>query len=726
MRLVCLKLPLALLLGVLIGSRSTWADAAGDRFATAADHYRLKRWQQACDEFAGLVAADPAGPRATEARFFCGESLVQLGRWKDARSLFAEVLKADAAGPHAKQSLFRSAEAAYMIGDDRAALDDLKTFWQHYPDDPLNAYVLPYLGSLELQLGHVNAAQDRFARAIERFKDGPLTAESRFGLAQALERSDKLQPALDQYRAVIEAGGPLAEQALLQLATAENGLGDYQAALVALDQFSARFPGSSLADKGRLGRGYSLHKLGRHREAQDLLQSIAGKPDVGHEASYWLALVQKAQDNYPAASEILRGMRVDAKHPLAAAIGFHLADTELHTGKFDTAQEEFDRVLAHFADSPWADDAQLGKLQVAIERKEYVESIRLADELADKFPTSPLVLQAALAKGQALAAIDKSADAVAALEPLLKSIQTTSTDTDAEIRSRAQAILAVSQAKLGHWKESQQWLNALGDAKSAGSLATETTYQVAELALAAGDSALAQQLFKTVASGEGAAEVAGRAQSGLAWSHFNAGRYGEAVDAFDKLLAADPQGPLAAEAALLKGRALEHLEKFEPALAMYRQVGQQNPKSPRVPEALFASARLYEQLGRTAEARQSYAWLVDNYPDFSELDAALFRYALLLESADAATSEKLLERLRTQFPKSPLANDVTLRLAGRAVDQEKYEDAERLLSDVTGPATPDKIRSQALYLSGRLEMARKQWSAATWPLEQLIREFPRQ
>ncbi|MEX0979227.1 MAG: tetratricopeptide repeat protein, partial [Pirellulales bacterium] len=603
MRLVYLRLTLALFLSVLGGSRSALADGAGDRFAAAADHYRLKRWQQACDEFAGLLAADPAGPRATEARFFYGESLVQLGRWNDARSQFAAVLKADAAGPHFRQALFRSAEAAYMIGDDRAALGDLKAFWQRYPDDPLNAYVLPYLGSLELQLGHVNEAQKLFAQALDRFKDGPLAAESRFGLAQTLERSDKLEPALEQYRAVIEAGGSLAEQALLQLATAENGLGHYQAALAALDQFSARFPDSSLADRGRLGRGYSLHKLERHREAQDVLQPIAGKPDVGDEASYWLALVQKAQNNYPAASEILRGIRVDGKHPLAAAIVFHLADAELHAGQLASAQEAFDRVLTDFADSPWADDAQFGKLHVALERKEHAESIRLADALTARFPSSPLVLQAALAKGQSLAALDKPADAVAALEPLLKSIQATPADTDAEIRSRAQAMLAVAQAKLGHWKESQQWLAALRDAKTAGGLATETTYQVAELALAAGDAALAQQLFKTVASGDGAAEVASRARSGLAWSHFNAGRYSEAAEAFDKLLAADPQGPLAAEAALLKGRALEHLEQFEPALAMYQQVGEQYPKSPRVPEALFASARLYEQLHRTAEAR---------------------------------------------------------------------------------------------------------------------------
>ncbi|MEX0678845.1 MAG: tetratricopeptide repeat protein [Pirellulales bacterium] len=723
MRLALRRFALVLALGLLVAPHSALADAADDRFAQAADHYRQKRWQQACDAFSELLAHDPESPHADLARFFYGEALVQLGRWNEARGQFDELLKRDRAGPHARQALFRAGEAAYMVGDQHAAKDDLLEFQRRFSDDPLEGYVLPYLGSLELQSGNAEAAQKYFSQAIARYPDGPLAAEAQFGLAQALHQSGRLEQARDGYRAVIAADGPLAEAAHLQLGAAENSLGNHQAALETLDRLAARFPGSSLSDKGRLGRGYALFKLARYREAREALETIAGKPPLGAEAAYWLALAQKAENQWQAAVDTLHRIDVEAGHRLAPAIAFHTADSLRHDGHLAAAGDEFERVLARFGGSAWADDALLGKLHIAVDEKEHAESIRLADELASKFPASPLAGQAALAKGQALAALEKPGEAVAVLEPLLKTAASGDA-AETEIRTRAQATLATCHAQLGHFDEARQMLAALADAKSAGGLAGETTYHVAELALKSGQAALAQELFASVAGGDGSAAVASRAQSGLGWSHFSAGRWAEAADAFGRVLEADPNGPLAAEAALLRGRALSHLEQFQPALAMYRVVIEQHASSPRAAEALAASAPLYEQLGRPDEARQSYARLVQNHPDFAELDAALFRYAWLLRESDAARADKLFERLRTQFPNSKFVPDATLRLAERAFDGQNFDDAERLLADITGAETPQAVRQPALYLAGRLQMARGQWSAAIAPLERLIAEFP--
>ena len=723
MCLVLRRFTLALLLSVPGALNSAGADAAVDRFGLAADHYRHQRWQQSCDEFAGLLALDADGARTAEARFFYGEALVQLSRWNEARDQFGELLKRDPDGPHARQALFRAAEAAYLVGDVRAASVDLQAFHKRYPDDPLGAYVLPYLGSLELQSGNATAAHALFSQAAAQFKDGPLAAEAQFGLAQALHQSGRLEQARDRYRAVIEAGGPLAEPALLQLGTAENALGDYRAALDALERFAARFPASALADKGRLGRGYSLYKLARYREAEEVLHTVAGKPPLGAEAAYWLALSQKAEDKWQAAVDTLRGIDVEARHRLAPAIAFHTADALRRDGQSAAAREEFDRLLARFGDSPWADDSLLGKLHVAVDEKQHAESVRLADELTTQFPASALSGQAALAKGQALAALDKPSEAIAALEPLGKNLASQDS-AQIEIHARALATLAVCHAQLGHWKESRQMLAALADAKSAGDLASETTYHVAELALKSGEAPLAQELFAGVADGHASAEVASRAQSGLAWSHFKAERWGEAADAFGRVLETDPTGPLAAEAALLRAGALAHLEQFEPALAMYRVVIEQHAASPRVAEALAGSGRLYEQTNRPDEARQCYAALVANHPDYSELDAAIYRYAWLLREADAAAADRQFERLRSQFPQSNFVPDATLRLAERALEQQRFAEVERLLTDITGPQTPEAVRQQALYLAGRQEVARGRWSDAIAPLERLIGEFP--
>lgn len=716
MRLVAWTLAIALALGT---PALRAADSVDDPFAVAAEHYRHQRWKQASDEFAKVLAADPPHPRAAEARFFCGEALVQAGRWDEARKQFAELLKSDPDGPHARKASFRVGEAAYMLGDDPAAREDLRKFCQRYADDPLNAYALPYLGSLELQAGNAEAARKYFAHSLERFKDGPLVAESRFGLAQAAHLSGQLDVARNEYRKVIDAGGALAEGALLQLGAAENTLGNHQAALAALEQFKARFPASPLADKATLGRGYALLKLGRSREAQQSLESVADVPSLSPEAPFWLALAEKAENNWHAAAETLQSIHVNDTHTLAPAIGFHTGDALVRDGQLEAAQTAFDRVLAGFPDSAWADDCQFGKLRVAIEQQDHAASVRLADELASKFARSPFLTQARLAKGLALAALDKPAEAIAALAPLVK--DGTPGKADTEIANRARAVLAVAHAELGQFAEAQKFLADLKNDQAGADAVSATTCRIAELALKSGDAGLSEKLFASVTSSP---DVAVRAQSGLGWSHFKAQRWAEAAKAFERLLSADPAGPLAAEAALMRARSLEHLEQFPEAVEQYSVVVERYSDSPRAVEALWCRGRLYEQMGRPDEARRDYAALVDEHPDFAELDSALHRFAYLERSTDPQAAARLFERLRAEFPASPFVPDATLRLAEQALADEKLDEAGALLADLSAAETPDDVHRQMLYLSGRLAIARGRWSDAQEPLAKVIEESP--
>jgi TolA-binding protein len=108
MRLGSPTFAIALFVGALMALDAAGAAAAAvDHFAAASEHYRRGRWQQAFDEFAKLLATDPPRARAAEARFYCGEALVQLGRWDEARRNFAELLAGDPNGTHARQARFR-------------------------------------------------------------------------------------------------------------------------------------------------------------------------------------------------------------------------------------------------------------------------------------------------------------------------------------------------------------------------------------------------------------------------------------------------------------------------------------------------------------------------------------------------------------------------------------------------------------------------------------------
>ncbi len=696
------------------------AETASEAFAKAAEHYRAGQWQAAADAFEQWLAANPTDQRAGEVRYFYAEALVQLGHWQQAREQFALVRQPGKSDAHQQRAQFRSGEAAYMTGDDGAARDELEAFRQQYPDDPLNAYVLPYLGSIALQSGDAASAEQLYADALKRYPDGPLAAESQLGLAQARYKAGQFEQARDAYRAVLERGGPLTEQALLQLGAAENTLGNFQAAADALEQFGRQFPESDQADKGRLGQGYALYKLGRHEEAEQTLAPLAGNADVGIEAGYWAALAQAAQDKWPQAAAALEALKVEPEHHLAAAIGFLQGDALRHNGQPDAARQQFQRVLDEYADSSWADDSLLGKLRIAATSADYDECLRLSDELVRRFPDSPLSSAAQLAKGQALVALERSDEAAQVLKPLL------SGETEQATRRSVEAALAVAHAKLGEFAEAQGLAAKLaGSGKDSGKddpLAAGVTYQVAELAQAAGQQDLAKELFASVAAKDSSDEIAERARSGLAWNHFQAGRWAEAAQAFEQVLAAQPQGPLAAEAALMRGRALEHLEQFDAALAMYDEVASGHADSPRAAEALWSGGRLDEQLGHSSEAARRYALLVEKYPQFPERDAALYRYGWLLRATDPDAADRIFAQLRKEFPTSPLAADAGLRLAERAIEARRFDDAAPILSGLAEAQTTENVRWHALFLLGRLELERDDAQAAQKPLEQLLTE----
>ncbi len=213
--------------------------------------------------------------------------------------------------------------------------------------------------------------------------------------------------------------------------------------------------------------------------------------------------------------------------------------------------------------------------------------------------------------------------------------------------------------------------------------------------------------------------------AGLAWCQFKADEWDNAAKTCDQLLRQYPDSALAPGAALLSGRALEHLEQREAALAMYHMVIHRYAMSPRVAEALWRAARLHDELGQSPQAAELYATLIEKHADFAELDAVLYRRAWLLSQAQQPQqANELFVRLRRDFPQSRFAADATLRLAESELAAQHYDDVDKLLAEITKAETPSATRQHALYLQGRAAMAAGRWAAAAAPLERLIADYP--
>jgi TolA-binding protein len=533
-----------------------------------------------------------------------------------------------------------------------------------------------------------------------------------------------LEAARNGYARMAAADGPMAEQAMLQLAALDNSTGDYASAVAMLERMASKYRDSPLEAERRLAQGYALYKLGRFHEAEALLGQLRDHPSLDVEAYYWLGLCQTARSAWhDAADTLVAGGKLDSHHRLSPALAFQAGQALARDGQLESAKEQFDRVLTEWPQASCADACLLGKLRIAVEQHRYADCVSLADELAAKSPESPLLPQAQLAKGQSLVALDRHAEAVAPLEQLLN--RKPAEQTPGEVRSEALAALAICNARLEHFEQSENNLRALRGQQPGGQLLANASAQVAELAGRAGQTKLAGELFAALAQDKDSRGVACRGLLALAWRHFEAEEWTSAADVCQRLLAQDANVELAAEAALLRGRSLEHLNQNDSALAMYTLVIDRYRASKHEAEALWRAARLHDSLRHSKEAIELYARLVDDHPDFGERDAALYRRAWLLgDLHQADVANEVFAQLRREYPASRYAADAALRLAESAIEARRFDQAQELVASITLPDAPPAIRQQALYLQGRAHMLEGQWSAAQASLTKLVETFP--
>src|SRR5262249_26475372 len=153
----------------------------------------------------------------------------------------------------------------------------------------------------------------------------------------------------------------------------------------------------------------------------------------------------------------------------------------------------------------------------------------------------------------------------------------------------------------------------------------------------------------------------------------------EAADAFAALLTAAPDDPLAADAALGRGRALELAGKSELALAAYALLGTKYPRTSQADLAALARARLLVATPHPDEAAQAFAQYIDAHPNARTLaggvglDTVLSEWGwALVDAGKAEQADRVFTRLLKEFPDSPQAADARFNLAESAYQAKDF------------------------------------------------------
>ncbi|MCH8921926.1 MAG: tetratricopeptide repeat protein [Planctomycetes bacterium] len=326
---------------------------------------------------------------------------------------------------------------------------------------------------------------------------------------------------------------------------------------------------------------------------------------------------------------------------------------------------------------------------------------------------------ALLARAEALRNAGRYQDAIGPLRAYLKE------NADAAAAHRARAALVICYARSRQLFEAGEVYQQLRQSKANSEILLPATLHFGEAAFAAGNHALALKLFDRLTAKGNPPRYIAKGISGKAWCQHRAKDLKGSAETFEQLLLEHADSPLAPEAALVRGRMLEKLDRATGALAMYYRVIDDYKTSDRVAEALLAAARLHDRLYQRKEAAALYARLAKAHSQGPQAAAVLYEWSWVLRDLKKQDeADALLARLRKEHPGSRFWAEATYQLADRAAQAKNSQQAEKLLEELIAAKPKAALVESALYLRGQLAVEGADWQRAKAAFGVLNEEFP--
>lgn len=404
----------------------------------------LFHWGSYAQAAEALERVDPGGPRGADAMLLRGRALfaatdfVRLQRWLE------DVLHRQ--GKLEPQLMYLLAHARHRTGDVFGAHRAFREVWREAPGEPFAGKALAQIAKLQVDGKPLVSAVERAAiGALERELVSGRAAAALAGLERRLARRSDGAGLRAQ---VAYARGRYAESRRRSAAAASHFARALQVAPTPMIELRAR---------AALGQGRVLELLGRHQQAQDILQMVAerfGDRPEAEEALFRSAEILLGRRKHQLAGERFRAVLVtNPVTPYRARCLWGLGWVEFRLGQYERARQFFAsltkmRLPADLAAASryWLarTDASLGEVDEA--RQQFREVLE----------RHPLSYYGALA-----------ADQLAEVLPLQSSLPTDREDRRASdeawppelarireharlgLRRRARAALASLQAKKG-------------------------------------------------------------------------------------------------------------------------------------------------------------------------------------------------------------------------------------------------------------------------------------
>lgn len=398
-----------------------------------------------------------------------------------------------------------------------------------------------------------------------------------------------------------------------------------------------------------------------------------------------------------------------------------------------------------------------------------------------------------LSKGEVLYYLKRPADALLVLEPL------SAEGAPADTRARALYYLGKINAETGNTDAAMKAFRTLIEGMPDNALVPFARFQLAFVLVARGEFENGAVEFSAVASSNAdqtlrlearfrAAETydkigwfsasvgayqqmqkdfpdspyAAKADYGLAWALYHAGKYPEASASAEAFLTKHADLPEAIGTEYLLGNCLQQQQRYDEAIAIYTKIRAehaasefaararyklawcqylngkideakteieaylQGPNDPKlVGDASFLLGSILVAKGQVENAYEEYRLVAEKYPDGEFGPEALFKAGeCLAQLGRTEEAAKAFENFAKQYPDNILAEQAILRAGDAAFMKSSFEAAvEKYKKILEAPADPS-IEQDTLYRLAVTYHNMKNYADSAATFQKLVEKFP--
>lgn len=446
----------------------------------------------------------------------------------------------------------------------------------------------------------------------------------------------------------------------------------------------------------QLRLGEAAYHLGNHSGSVELLSTVLMSqppPEVAEAALFYRGKSLLALGNREQA--LASFQEILDKHPSGKFI--FLASLEaghLHRslGSLDRSLQAYQIIEKATPGDPrlpgtWAlPEACYRKGSVLYEQKRFQDAVNTLRKGIADYPKSDLVLEMQHSLGWAYFGLKDYTQAIELADSLVKS------STAAKRLQGLHLLRANSQYELGNYAEAS-----------------------------ASYSEVARLVTDTAESRQQQAEALAR----LAWCHYLANRYDEALKAFEVAAAAAEIAPFLGDLKFLKGQILYLKDDPGKALLEFLDVLANHRESSFHTEVGYRLGWSYFKLERFQEAAEVWFTFALKYPDQDMgREAALMAGEATFKAGDFEQSLELFDHYITTYPQMPESETVLYRASVACYNIQKYDKMSEYLKQLIQRFPTTQYLAEAYYWLGFAASVREQTEEAEKHFSLLVQTQP--